>query len=103
MKDVECRVGDKVAHWTETDVTRRQVNVIYAKVKAGELRAEKWVLNQMYKVADWCDYGRVDMYTFDRVRNAENEIRKVLGAIFGGKKREAQVMLDNLADEWHNY
>lgn len=39
-----------------TEFSRKQIGVIFAKAKAGELKVEKFVMSDFYTMADYYDY-----------------------------------------------
>ena len=39
-----------------TEFTRKQINVIFAKAKAGEIKIKKWVIADFYNTADYYGY-----------------------------------------------
>lgn len=72
-----------------TQFTRKQINVIYAKAKNGELKVEKWVMSEFYELADF--------YSYDFNGSAaehEGEILNILEKVFAGDLKEAQVRID---------
>ena len=72
-----------------TEFTKKQVNVIWAKAKNGELKVEKWVISQMYKLADY--YGRDDNRF---VELCEERIKQILEEVFQGSIERAQELID---------
>lgn len=73
-----------------TEFTRKQVGVIYRMAKNGELKVEKWVISELYDLADY--------YTYDyngSVAQAEGEILNILAAVFAKDTEKAQMLIDN--------
>lgn len=52
-----------------TEFTKKQVNVIFAKAKHGELKVEKWFISELYTLADY--------YNYDDNRSANAAKRKL--------------------------
>lgn len=77
--------GDKKA----TEFTKKQINVIYAKNKKGELNVSKKVLNDFYNLADF--YGYDDNRT---VESCEAAILNILDNVFGNNNEEAQHLIN---------
>ena len=79
-----------------TDFTKKQINVIFAKAKKGELKIEKWYMSEMYTMADF--------YGYDDNGSAaafNDEVVKLLDAVFSGEIEKAQQMIDSF--EYSNY
>lgn len=75
-----------------TEISKKQVSVIYAKAKNGELKVERWVMNRLYNLADY--YGYDDNRS---VEEAEAKIIAIIEAVFNGE--DVQGMVDEFA-EW---
>lgn len=72
-----------------TQFTRKQINVIYAKAKSGELKVEKWVMNEFYELVDYYNYD------FNgSVAEREGKILNILEKVFAGDIKEAQARID---------
>ncbi len=73
-----------------TETSRKQISVIYAKAKSGELKIERWLMNVLYDHADY--------YNFDNNGTVEYEersfVKPLVEAVFNGKIDEAQAMID---------
>lgn len=79
-----------------TEFTSKQVNVIYGKVKAGELKIERWLMSNIYGMASF--YG-VDWNK--SVEAEEMRIMDILGAVFKNDIEQAQKCIDSYADmQW---
>jgi hypothetical protein len=78
-----------------TEFTRKQINVIFAKAKAGEIKIEKWVIADFYNMADY--------YGFDDNGNAEEserDILEIIEAVFASDIEKAQELIDNYTTKW---
>lgn len=72
-----------------TEISKKQVNVIWAKAKAGELKVEKWIMKDFYDIADF--YG----YDYNgSVASDESTLKKIIDKMFAGALSEAQTMID---------
>lgn len=74
-----------------TEFTKKQISVIYGKAKRGELKVEKWIISEMYDLADY--YGYDDNHS---IADQEREVLNILKAVFEGTNEEAQ----ELINEW---
>lgn len=77
-----------------TEFTKKQINVIFKMAKNGELKVQKFVINDMYNLADF--------YGYDDNKNAERseaKIVKVLDNVFDGNFAKAQELIDDYT-EW---
>lgn len=72
-----------------TEFTKKQINVIYAKAKKGELKVEKWIANRFYDLADY--YGYDDNRS---VEDDERTILAILNNVFAGELETAQAQID---------
>ena len=72
-----------------TEFTKKQINVVYVKAKNGELKVEKWVIEEMYELADFygIDYNK-------SVERDEQTILKILETMFAGEIEECQEEID---------
>lgn len=76
-----------------TEFTKKQINVIFAKAKAGEIRIEKGCMADLYDMAEY--YG----YDSNRgVARAEFKIMKILEAVFSGDIEKAQELIDEYSE-----
>lgn len=72
-----------------TEFSKKQINVVFGKAKAGELRVEKWVMKRLYELADY--YG----YDYNSsIEREERSILHMLNALFSGDLKEAQEEID---------
>ena len=77
-----------------TEFTRKQIGVIFSNAKRGNLKVEKWMMSEMYNLADY--YGFDDNGT---VEAEEKEIRSILDSVFAGDMEEAQKKIDALTEK----
>lgn len=80
-----------------SEITKKQVNVIFAKAKRGELKVEKWFLQDLYNLADY--------YGYDSNRSAaeqESEVKKILDAVFANDLVTAQTIIDETESKWYS-
>lgn len=73
-----------------TDISKKQVNVIFAKAKAGELKIEKWFIQELYDMADY--YGYDDNRS---VAYWEAKVKAIITAVFDGELDRAQGLIDD--------
>lgn len=77
-----------------TDTSRKQVSVIFAKAKCGELKVENWVISLLYKHAEF--------YNFDHNGSVELEertfVKPLVDAVFGGRIEDAQSIIDDFTE-----
>lgn len=80
-----------------TEFTKKQVNVIWAKAKHGELKIEKWFMSELYDLADYYGYD-------DNGSVAENEatVLEILEAVFSNEIEKAQALIDEATDSWYS-
>lgn len=72
-----------------TEFTKKQINVIFAKAKAGELKVESWIMKDFYNLADY--YGYDDNGAVER---AEQKVKDIIEAAFAGDIEKAQKGID---------
>ena len=70
-------------------ITRKQIDVIFSKAKAGELNVEKWMMNTLYGLSNMKDLP----YT------TYVEIKHILDDIFSGNISNAQRLIDEMTEE----
>lgn len=78
-----------------TEFTKKQINVIYAKAKSGELAVERWFLKKMYDLADYYSYD----YNGSAAREEGNVLR-ILESVFANDIEEAQKKIDWTTKSW---
>ena len=72
-----------------TEFTKKQINVVLAKAKKGELKIEKWYISRLYDLADY--YGFDDNGS---VANEEGFIKDILENVFKNDNEKAQELID---------
>lgn len=80
-----------------TEFSRKQIGVIFAKAKAGELKVEKFVMSDFYTMADYYDY---DYNGF--AEKAEREIKDIIEAVFEKDMDKAQDLIDGYTEHLFN-
>ena len=80
-----------------TEFTKRQIGVIFAKAKNGELKVEQWVMSDFYNLADY--YGYDDNKS---VENSERKILRILDNVFKNNTKEAQLLIDRYTESAFN-
>lgn len=76
-----------------TEYSRKQIGVIFAKAKNGELKIEKWVISDLYNSADY--------YGFDdngAMADYEQRVKQIIEAVFANEIEEAQELIDALTE-----
>ena len=72
-----------------TEFTKKQINVVFAKAKNGELKVEKWYIQHLYELSDY--YG----YDYNRsVEYEERFIKEILDSVFGSDIEKAQNLIN---------
>lgn len=80
-----------------TEFTKKQINVIFAKAKSGNLKVEKWFMSTLYDLADY--YG----YDYNRgVEEKEREVIEILSAVFANETEKAQKLINEYENKWYN-
>ena len=80
-----------------TDFTKKQIGVIFAKAKRGELKVERWAMAEMYDLADY--YGK----DFNgMVELEERRVLLILKAVFDGDLETAQEWVDSFTESVWN-
>lgn len=72
-------------------LTRKQVNVVYANAKKGNIRVEKWMISQMYELADETEQI-IDWN--GSIGSKLDKCRMILDAIFANDYEKAQRIID---------
>ena len=70
-------------------ITRKQIDVIFSKAKAGELNVEKWMMNTLYSLSEMKDLPYITYV----------EIKHILDDIFSGNISNAQRLIDEMTEE----
>jgi hypothetical protein len=76
-----------------TEFTKKQIGVIYRMAKAGDLKVEQWIMNQLYNLADFYGYD-------DNRSVAEEEVKvlQILDKVFANETAEAQELINEYTD-----
>lgn len=77
-----------------TEFTRKQISVLYAKAKRGELKIEKWFIGTLYDLAEYYGYDSNGI-----VAERESSILIILESVFAGKIEKAQEEIDFLTSK----
>lgn len=80
-----------------TEFSKKQINVIFAKAKKGDLKVEKWYMSELYNLADYYGYDDSKSVEFD-----EAWVLRILEAVFSGDNEEAQKLIDSTTENWFN-
>lgn len=72
-----------------TEFTKKQINVIFAKAKKGELKVPKFVISDFYNLADY--YGYDDNRS---VEESETDILRILDNVFNNNLEKAQELIN---------
>ena len=80
-----------------TEFTKKQINVVFAKAKSGDLKIEKWFMGELYSLADY--YGYDDNRS---VESSEREVKEILEAVFSNDLTKAQELICKIADSWYS-
>ena len=70
-------------------ITRKQIDVVFSKAKAGELNVEKWMMNSLYRMTEM---GSLPYTTYV-------EIKHILDDIFSGNISNAQRLINEMTEE----
>lgn len=70
-------------------ITRKQIDIIFSKAKAGELNVEKWMMNSLYRMTEM---GSLPYTTYV-------EIKHMLDDVFSGNISNAQRLIDEMTEE----
>ena len=80
-----------------TEFSKGQISVIYGKAKRGELKVEKWFMQELYNLADY--FGYDDNHSVEQSESAVNDI---LEAVFANDNEKAQTLITSTADKWYS-
>ena len=78
-----------------TEFTKKQISVIYSKAKNGELKVEKWVIKELYDLADY--YGYDDNKS---VEEREQKIMNIINKMFNGEN--VQELINEYTEKNYN-
>lgn len=80
-----------------TEFTKKQINVIFAGAKRGELKVEKWFIHELYILADYYNYD-----DNGNVARSEVQVMKILDAVFSNEIEKAQELIDYMENVWYS-
>lgn len=80
-----------------TEFSKKQIGVIFAMAKKGDLKVEKFVMSDLYSMADYYDYD----YNGTAER-AERDIKDILNAVFEKDTDKAQKLIDEYTEHLYN-
>lgn len=80
-----------------TEFTAKQINVIFAKAKKGELRVERFYMSHLYRLADYYDYDSNGSVEWE-----ERFIKLIIGDVFNNRLEEAQEKIDKETEDYYN-
>ncbi len=82
-----------------TEFSRKQISVIFAAAKRGDLKIEKWVISRFYDLADF--YG-IDWS--HGIAEEEQDILAILDKVFSKNMTEAQERIDLYTEQnWNTF
>lgn len=77
-----------------TEITKKQVNAIYAAAKRGDIKVERWLITEFYNVADY--YGYDDNHT---VEECERGLKLLINDLFSRDYKAVQKRIDEYTAE----
>lgn len=80
--------------YKSTEFTAKQISVVYYKAKSGELKVEKWFMQELYNLADYCGYDDNRSVEFE-----ETKVKQILEAVFAKNTQKAQELIDHMEDD----
>ena len=72
-----------------TEFSKKQIGIIFAAAKRGDLKVEKWYMGRLYEMADF--YG---MDENGSIAEEEQAIKRILDAVFAHDYETAQSRID---------
>lgn len=78
----------------KTEFTKKQIGVIFANAKNGNLEIENWVISEFYNLAEY--------YGYDDNRNVEQQERMILNIlkeVFEKKYEKAQTLINDYTED----
>lgn len=76
-----------------TEFTKKQIGVIYRMAKNGDLKVEKWIMSELYDLAEY--YGYDDNRS---VEESERKILKILDSVFENDLEKTQELIDKYTE-----
>ena len=80
-----------------TEFSKKQIGVIYRLAKSGELKVERFVMTNLYDMADY--YGYDDNHSVER---EESKILAILELVFSKDLEAAQAAIDEYTEWLYN-
>lgn len=80
-----------------TEFTKKQINVIFGMAKRGELKVQKFVMQNFYDLAEY--YGYDDN---KNIETCEKRILDILENAFAGNREIAQALIDEYTEMTYN-
>lgn len=80
-----------------TEFSKKQIGVVFGKAKAGELKVERFIMSDLYDLADY--YGYDDNGNVER---AERKVLAILDEVFAGNNEKAQALIDEYTESTFN-
>ena len=80
-----------------TEFSKKQIGVIYRLAKTGELKVERFVMSNLYDMADY--YGYDDSHSVER---EESKILEILDLVFNKDIEAAQVAIGEYTEWLYN-
>lgn len=81
-----------------TEFTRKQIGVIFGMAKRNELKVEKFIISNLYDLADF--YGYDDNGS---VAANERKIKDILDNVFAGNMEKAQMLINEYTEFHFNH
>ncbi len=76
-----------------TEFSKKQIGVIYANAKNGNLKVEKWIMFKLYDLADYYGYDDNASVEYD-----ERSVLLILDDVFAGRMAEAQERINDFTE-----
>lgn len=77
-----------------TEISKKQIGVIYAAAKRGDLQVERWYMARLYDLADF--YG---MDENGSVAKEEQDVKAILDTVFAKNWEAAQQMIAETTEQ----
>lgn len=77
-----------------TEFTRKQIGVIFAKAKRGELKVEKFIIADFYNLSEYYGYDHNGS-----IEESEGKILEILDNIFDGDIENAQLLINEYTED----
>lgn len=80
-----------------TEFNKGQIGQIYKKAKNGELKVERFIMSDLYDMAEYYNYDHNGS-----AERAERQIKKIIAAVESNNTTEAQELIDAYTVETYN-